>query len=232
MNVQQPLWKRKIAQLAEYDIKHHASLLKWTTLIIWACSLVAEVGTFAANRKLPPKEKSFIIKQELTAGGISLAIMYLLADRFEKWGERLVNRGKLLPRELPQKWRNAAAVQKILKADPEFLKQECLGNKAWIEKLTGFRKGVSVLAGTIGTIIAFNITTPLISNKIASYFQNRSLAQKMSQGNASPLNPPVNPVNPAPPVPAPMTAPMRLQSTPTMPYYRYSPFGAATSFYR
>lgn len=228
MNTQQSAWKQKIAQLAEYDIKHHASLLKWTTLIIWACSLAAEVGTFAFNRKLPPKEKSFIIKQELTAGGVSLGIMYLLADRFEKAGEWLVHQGKLLPHELPKKWHNAASVQKILNADPAFLKQECQGNKAWVEKLLGFKKGVSVLAGTIGTIIAFNITTPLISNKIASYFQNRSLAQKMNQGTIGPSNRPV----PSPAAPTPMVAPIRLQSTPAMPYYRNNPVWPATSFYR
>lgn len=229
MTAQQALWKRKIAQLAEYDIKHHASLLKWTTLIIWACSLAAEVGTFAANRKLPPREKSFIIKQELTAGGISLAIMYLLADRFEKFGERLVNQGKLLPSDFPRKWRNTAAIQKILNADSAFIKQECLGHTAWVEKLAGFRRGVSVLAGTIGTIIAFNITTPLISNKIASYFQNRSLPSKLGVGNAKPLNRPVVPLSQAA---ASMTAPNRLQPIPTMPYYRYTPFQAAGSLYR
>lgn len=166
--------KNKVAKLAEYDVLHHASLLKWTTLIIWACSLVAEVGTFAFNKKLPDKEKSFIIKQELTAGGINLAIMYLLADSFEKAGAWLVNKAKLLPEELPAKFRTEEAVQKILDKDVAFLNSDT----KWINKMGGFRKGVSVLAGTIGTIIAFNITSPFISNKIASYFQNKDLAKK------------------------------------------------------
>jgi len=227
MSAQQSLWKQKIAKLAEYDIQHHASLLKWTTLIIWACSLAAEVGTFAANKKLPPKEKSFIIKQELTAGGISLAIMYLLADSFEEAGKRLVDKARLLPGELPPQWRNPDAVRKILKADADFLKTALKGNRAWIEKLVGFRKGVSVVAGTIGTIIAFNITTPLISNKIASYFQNRSLAQKVNMATSSPPSPntPAHLPSPAPiTIPAPVRMPAPLQATPTMPYYRYSPF--------
>lgn len=238
--VPQAAWKQKIAKLAEYDIQHHASLLKYTTLIIWACSLAAEVGTFAANKKLPPKEKSFIIKQELTAGGISLAIMYLLADRFEKFGEWLVNKGKLVPSALPQQWRNSTAIQKILKADPTFLKTVLKGDKAWIEKLGGFKKGVSVMAGTIGTIIAFNITTPLISNKIASYFQNRSWAQKMNLATANTpaipnnlptLTNPVSGVSTAMAAPVQTQPPLPLQPMQAMPYYRYTPFRQAT-FYR
>jgi hypothetical protein len=186
--------KTQIAKLAEYDIKSHASLLKWTTLIIWACSLAAEVGTFAFNKKLPDKEKSFIIKQELTAGGISLAVMYLLADRFEKAGEWLVAHGKLLPKELPKQWRTEENLQKILNGDQAFLKKELKGDATWINKLGGFQKGVSVALGTLGTIIAFNLTTPLISNKIASYFQNKSLSAKPVSKPQVPTNPTFQPM--------------------------------------
>jgi hypothetical protein len=237
--------KEKIAKLAEYDIQHHASLLKWTTLIIWACSLAAEVGTFAANKKLPHKEKSFIIKQELTAGGISLAIMYLLADRFEKLGSKAVKSARLFPAFLPEKFRTPQAIEKILASNDSFIKKELGGKTELVEKLIQFEKGMSVTAGTIGTILAFNITTPLISNKIASYFQNKELAKKAQAGT---VGVPVMPLPQEVPVPGPIAVPARpvtytvtrpAASAPVSPaaysqplYNRYSPFQQTLSPYR
>jgi|GEM_PF-2531742 len=218
--------RRQIARLAEADIKNHASLLKWTNVIIWACSLVAEVGTFAANKKLPPKEKSFIIKQELAAGGISLGFMLFLAHYFEKIGAGLVSHGLVLPSDVPEKLRHKTAIQKILNSDPTFLNNELNGDTQLIKKLVGFQKGASVIAGTIGTILAFNIAAPLISNKIASYFQNRALAQKQ-QNVGKRYNVPdnrlaVTPIKPTfPPV-----------SYPISPYNRYNPYSYATPLYR
>lgn len=170
--------KTAIAKLAEYDIKQHASLLKWTTLIIWTCSLIAEVGTFYFNKKLPPKEKQFIIKQELTAGGISLLVTYLLADRAEKIGNRLVETGRLLPRELPSQLRKPEVLKTLLTEKADNIKGLLERDKAWATKLLQFRKGVSVVTGTLGTIIGFNLVTPLVSNKIASYFHNKALEKK------------------------------------------------------
>lgn len=244
--------KNQIAKWAEYDIQHHASLLKWTTLIIWACSLAAEVGTFAANQKLPKKEKSFIIKQELAAGGISLAIMYLLADQFEKLGSLAIKSASLFPDFLPKKLRNPQAIEKILASDAAFIKKELGGKKELVEKLVQFEKGMSVTAGTLGTILAFNITTPLISNKIASYFQNKQLAKQAQPQNAqlqpagaygSPL-PPQRPVlQPIMPVSAqrlaypaaqfaPATATYAATPYPHPLYNRYTPFQQTLSPYR
>lgn len=178
MNVLQ----RSIARMAEADMHSHASLLKWTTIIIWACSLVAEVGTFANNKKLPPEEKSFIIKQELTAGGLSLALMYLMADRLEKAGEWLVRQGKLLPNDLPAALRTPDKIQKILQKDVELLRTELKNHPDLPHKLLTYQKGLATILGTLGTIIAFNITTPLISNQIVSYFQKRYPGNKGTKG--------------------------------------------------
>jgi hypothetical protein len=175
--------KNKIAQLAEYDVKNHASFLKWTTLIIWACSLVAEVGTFAYNDKLPKKEKHFIIQQELVAGGLSLAMMYLLADRFQKAGEWLVRSGKLLPAALPVAYRTKETLHKLLILDKHFIQNELKGETHWCTKLLHFQKGASVILGTLGTIFAFNITSPLISNKIASATQNHFLKKTEAESH-------------------------------------------------
>jgi|SRR6478609_1653656 len=162
------VFKKGIVRLAQSDMKNHASFLKWSTLIIWACSLVAEVGTFAYNKNLPKKQKRFIIQQELAAGGISLGMMYLLADRFQKFGEWLVSSGRFLPKDLPQHLRNPEKLQKLLKEDQHFLENELKGHPEWRQKLIHFQKGSSVVWGTLGTIIAFNLVSPLISNKIAS----------------------------------------------------------------
>jgi hypothetical protein len=174
--------KRNIAKLAECDANKHASFSKWTILIIWACSLVAEVGTFAFNKKLPRKEKEFIIRQELCAGGVSLGIMYLLADQFQKIGERLVEKGRMLPRTLRTELENILpkplfeasqrhdTILKILKKDPQIKVSAGLA-----EKLIGFRNGAGLIASLCGTIIASNIAAPLVSNAIASYFFNKKL---------------------------------------------------------
>lgn len=175
------LIKRNIARLAECDANKHASFSKWTILIIWACSLVAEVGTFAFNKKLPRKEKEFIIRQELCAGGVSLGIMYLLADQFQKLGERLVERGQLLPKALRaelealkkplfEATQKHDTILKILKKDPQINVSAGLA-----EKLMGFRNGAGLIASLCGTIIASNIAAPLVSNFIASYFFNKKI---------------------------------------------------------
>jgi len=160
--------KKAVVRLAQFDMKNHASFLKWSTLIIWACSLLAEVGTFAYNKNLPKKQKRFIIQQELAAGGISLGMMYLLADRFQKFGDWLVSSGRFLPKSLPQNLRSPEKLQKLLKGDKHFIENELKGYPEWSQKLIHFQKGSSVVWGTLGTIVAFNILSPLISNKIAS----------------------------------------------------------------
>jgi hypothetical protein len=160
--------KKAIVRLAHSDMKNHASFLKWSTLIIWACSLLAEVGTFAYNKNLPKKQKRFIIQQELAAGGISLGMMYLLADRFQKFGDWLVSSGRFLPKSLPQNLRSPDKIQKLLKEDKHFIEHELKGHPEWSQKLLRFQRGSSVVWGTLGTIVAFNVLSPLISNKIAS----------------------------------------------------------------
>ena len=205
---QQSWLKRGIARLAESDANHHANFSKWTMLIIWACSLVAEVGTFACNEKLPRREKGFIIRQELCAGGISLGIMWFLSHRFQKFGEKLVERGTLLPKavrsELHQTLSTAsgllknaslkAAIPKILAGEAEIT--QTVGKNLGA-KIIGFRNGVGLLSMITGTIIASNICAPLISNAVASYFFNRK--QKMTAQSAPPQLAPT--VQPNPPFP-------------------------------
>jgi hypothetical protein len=162
------IFKKAVVRLAHSDMKNHASFLKWLTLIIWACSLIAEVGTFAYNKNLPKKQKRFIIQQELVAGGISLGMMYLLADRFQKFGDWLVASGRLLPKDLPQRFRSPDKLKKLLTEDKKGIEHELNGHSEWSQKLLHFQKGSSVIFGTVGTIIAFNIISPLVSNKIAA----------------------------------------------------------------
>lgn len=199
--------KTGIAKLAEYDVRRHASMLKWTTLIIWTCSLIAEVGTFYFNKKLPPKEKRFIVKQELIAGGISLLATYLLADPAEKYGEKLVEEGQVLPSGFPNHLRKPEIIKKVLAGDTETIKTLAESERVWATKLRQFQKGVSVATGAVGIIIGLNIVTPLISNKIASYFHNKTLKKTPS---------PVARENPVPLSPKALTRPSPTASYPNM----------------
>lgn len=142
--------KKGIAKLAEFDIQNHARLLRWTTSIIWACSLMAEVGTFYFNKKLPDKEKGYIIRQELTAGGISLVLAFFASERLQYLGERMVRDGKLIPKELPEALKNKEALTKILAKDEVFIANVLKGDKTWVTKLAGFKNGVGLIAGTRG----------------------------------------------------------------------------------
>ncbi|MEW5819927.1 MAG: hypothetical protein AB1782_07025 [Cyanobacteriota bacterium] len=180
--------KNLITKLAMFAIENPASFLKRTAAVNFSIGSVGLIIGMLINSKIPKKEKRFMIVQEATEGVLDLGVFLVCATAFEKMGTWLVKSHRILP--------NIADMTKeqIKNAVTTFFKNP--KNPVGLSMLAESRirtivKATEVGAGLIGTIIAFNIVTPLIRNFTASKLE-KWLGQKMDKSQTiSPILPAV-----------------------------------------
>ena len=88
--------KNIITKSAKYVCDNPAPFLRYTTFIINLISMAAQCGGIALNKKIPKKEKNFLLLQESVNGILELATFMTIATGFEKWGKSLVEKGVII----------------------------------------------------------------------------------------------------------------------------------------
>lgn len=147
-----------------YPIENPAPFLRWSAAGVYTISALVQAIGIATNEKIPEKEKSFLIPQELLTGSLQLGTFLTVATALEKLGEKLALSGKILP-------------NKMANGGPAFV------------------KGISVAFSIIGTVLSFNLITPLLRNPIAYLLQkktNNTNLSNESQFLARPIIPASN----------------------------------------
>lgn len=160
-----------IAKAAEYNMKDPSSFVKYTSAICNGFAFSAQSVAFSLNKEIPEKQRKFMVAQEVAEGVISTSILLMLASGFKAFGEKLVEKAKILPSTLPQELRN-----------PESIKNILTQNTQYTEIVKKCKTSVGLATSILGVIAAFNVVTPILRNKIASYFQ------KKMQGNTETSN--------------------------------------------
>lgn len=160
---------RHIAKTAEFNIRKPEKFVDYTCAIFSGFAYTTEGLSFALNKKLPKEERRFLFFQELAEGAVGISLFLLLSSKFKKIGEKLVDKALILPDTLPNKFRTPEMVKRILTQDDKYTRI-----------LNEFKKNMGLAASLTGIIVVFNIITPIIRNKIASYFQQKKLQKESS----------------------------------------------------
>lgn len=180
--------KNLVTRLATYAIDNPASFLKRTAAVNFSMGSVGLIIGMLINNKIPAKEKRFMIVQEGTEGVLDLGVFLGCATAFEKLGRWLVKTKKLVPHiENLTKEQVKDAITKFF-ANPNNPGINVLAES----KIRTWVKAAEVGSGLLGTIIAFNIITPLIRNFTASKLE-KFIGEKMdkSQSYKGPVLPAV-----------------------------------------
>ena len=152
-------------------------MLVHTGVLGWILSSLAQVTAVVFNDKISPKEKSFLIPQEMADAAVNIASFYLVTSSFKKLASKLVSTGKLTTKPvkdfLSEKgYYNSKHIGKL---DFNIEKLECF--KDIKNEYRSFKNGIDVIASVIGSIISCNIITPVLRNNYASKQQKKALAR-------------------------------------------------------
>lgn len=181
--------KNLITRLANYALEHPASFLKRTAAVNFSVGSVGLIIGMLINDKIPAKEKRFMISQEAVEGCLDLGVFLVVASAFEKAGRWLVKTKRLLPHiEGLGKEQVKEAVTKFFlnPKNPQGLSIAAEG------RIRTIIKASEVGAGLLGTILAFNLITPLIRNKLASKLEKKFEKKVDKTQTYSPILPAVS----------------------------------------
>ncbi|MCK7516067.1 MAG: hypothetical protein MZV70_76900 [Desulfobacterales bacterium] len=187
------MFHKTSAKLAEFNFSKSADYLRYTAGFTFAFSSLSQALAFSVNKKIPEKEKHFLVSQEVAEGAINVGIFMSFATFFQNFGSKVVEKCWVLPNTLPEQLRTTEHVKNLLDAQKKSEKQKPanltgiidefkLQNLATPENLTSYAKDLEKVQGLmkvgtmmLGSIIALNIVTPLIRNKIASHYQQKKI---------------------------------------------------------
>ena len=127
------------------------------------------------NDKIPKKQKTFLIPQEIADAGINICSFYIFTNSFTKLANKMVSTGK---------WRTPAIDAFLKKYN---LKKHIGSYDFNIKDLANFDEikssykaiasGNAIAASTIGSIISCNLVTPILRNKFAAHKQQQAIAR-------------------------------------------------------
>ena len=158
-------------------------MLLHTGTLGWILSSLAQVTAVVFNDKIPKKQKTFLIPQEIADAAINIGSFYIFTNSFTKLANKMVSTGK---------WRTPAIDACLKKYD---LKKHIGSIDFNIKELANFDEirpaykaiasGNAIAASTIGSIISCNIVTPVLRNKYAAHKQKVAIARMEAEENAA-----------------------------------------------
>lgn len=85
-----------ITKQAKYALENRAKFLTLTLAILYASGTAGQAISLYTNKKIPEKEKRFLIPQEIVNGVLEVVTFLAIASRFEKWGKSLAEKGVIV----------------------------------------------------------------------------------------------------------------------------------------
>ncbi|MBR1374440.1 hypothetical protein IJ750_02055 [bacterium] len=166
-----------------------------TSMLGIAMSSIAQTGAIWFNDKYSPKQKAFMIPQELTEGCITVLSMFLITKPIQKITKNYTKTGKILSKELTEyltkqnlidkrgklnfnvRENIEEVINKIEKSD-KYINTSKIEREKLIEKhrhaLNSFDNicdSTSAITTTVGSIISTALISPILRNYSASYYQ-------------------------------------------------------------
>ena len=197
-------------KIADFAYKHFAhdmgSFLLVTGIIGWVASCFNQTVAIVVNKKIPNKDKKFLIPQEVADGLVNTILFALFTRSFTKFGEKLVHSGRMATKELANYYKTTKIDGKtidsligtkvdVLKKNGKIVKKDFNIAEAmakidpkeesdFSKKYWPFATGVSFAFSTIGAVFSCDLVTPLVRNKIASIRQKSSLQKEQLEQQA------------------------------------------------
>ena len=177
-----------ITKFCEQGVTDRANFLKNTAVVAWALSSLAQTCAILFNDKMPSKEKRFLIPQEIFDGLINATLFWFITSKAANFGKNLVLKKHVLPKSLVNLMDgykpSGATIDKMKDSFIGHLKK--VGTPADVKTAQNVIEGMGVAVGLVGAIISNNIVTPLLRNKLAGMWQQKSLKKEVEN---APLNP-------------------------------------------
>lgn len=162
--------REKIVKTFMKMVEDPAKMLIWTGAAGWLLSSAAQVGAVVFNKKIKDEQKSFLIPQEMFDAFVNIGTFLLITTSVKKLTQKLFTTGKIVPKSL-REWlnNNKELKDKVGKVDFNLDK---IGLDNNLKKNYEIYKNFGTTTATIGAgIVASNIITPVIRNKMASNTQ-------------------------------------------------------------
>lgn len=183
--------------------KDPGNMLVHTGVIGWFLSSAAQIFAIAINDQLSPKEKMFLIPQEIADAVVNCVSFYTFTNGVKYIGKKLTNTGKLRNKAVSEILKDRGLILekgqqrldgKVYAGDWNFDITKLDGYKEHIEKdFKPFNNGVEVATGLVGSIISSNLITPIFRNYYAAHKQKslvaRTEAKQEIKQDAKPLPP-------------------------------------------
>jgi len=171
-----------------------ALMMVHTGTIGWLLSSAAQLENVIDSDKFTPDEKKFLIPQEALDAIVNIGLFYGVTNSCKNLSKTLVSSGKLLSKGIREyiaknpfkdKFKNYKLgdfntnLSTIYEDDGEFFKI-----------YQPFKTGVDMAVNTVACIIASNIITPIVRNKLAAMRQKQAIVQdKIKDNSMSPTSP-------------------------------------------
>ncbi len=157
----------------------------------WFIASGAQLIALITNKKIDKEDKKFLIPQEAADGIVNFSMFYALTDTTQRIITKAVEKGKITNPEITN------IINKIAKSNNtsanELLKTKNISDlltDAQDKKLfKQFKGGVDIITTIMASVVACNIVTPIVRNKIASLIKNRNDKKKL---NNEPDNNPID----------------------------------------
>ena len=177
--------------------KSSGKLLLTAGIIGISMSSAIQALAILCNKKYPASQKAFMVPQELGEGAMSVMCLFLITKPCQALVKKLVNTGKILPKNLSEYLikNNAAqrrgkidfSIRKEIKTAEEELKksdvftksdkagkEELLGvHETALENLEEFEDAALAVGTTAAGMLSACFAVPLLRNNIASHYQKK-----------------------------------------------------------
>ena len=175
-------------KFCQQGIADRANFLKNIAVIGWVLSSLAQTTAIVLNDKIPSKEKKFLIPQEIFDGFANITLFWFITSKATDLGKKLVLKKIVMPKSLTKILDNFTPKGKnIIQLKENFLAHITkFGTKKDVEIAQKAIDGMGVLTGITGAVIANNIVTPLVRNKLAGTYQRNQISKNPKY---TPLNP-------------------------------------------
>ena len=164
-------------KFCQQGITDRANFLKNIAVIGWVLSSLAQTTALILNDKIPSKEKKFLIPQEIYDGLANITLFWFITSKATDFGKKLVLKKIVMPKSLTKILDNFTPKGKnILQLKENFLAHiSKFGTAKDLKIANKAIDGMGVLAGITGAVIANNIVTPLVRNKLAGIYQKKQV---------------------------------------------------------
>lgn len=170
--------------IKNYVYKHYGKdsgkMLVHAGLITWTTSSLAQVFAILVNDKIPPEQKKFLVPQELADGAINILSFYIFTNSLKSIASKLTTTGKWTNSKIKTFVENHPLGKNVKMGDIKTNLGKTFSDDPKFDDIyDNFKNGMEMIATTVGSVIACNVVTPVLRNKIGADRQKKSLA-KMS----------------------------------------------------